>query len=632
MLLSIKDTFPNAIFFGFTGTPIQDENKKKDSTTATVFGDELHRYSIADGIRDKNVLGFDPYKVLTFKDRDVRTEVALAEAKASSEQEAMNDPCKAEVFYEFMDSSQVPMAGYLDESGKKIKGIEDYIPESQYLSDEHTNKVVEDIAENWLTLSRNNKFHAIFATKRIQEAIEYYRLIKKKVPDLKVTCLFDPNIDNNEDGIYKEDGLVEVMEDYNKLYEKDFSLATHAAFKKDISFRLAHKEQYKWIEKTPEKELNLLIVVNQMLTGFDSKWVNTLYLDKTLEFESIIQAFSRTNRLFAKDEKPFGVIRYYRRPHTMEKNIAKAVKLYSGDKPLGLFVEKLDYNLRKLNETYYEISELFKNAGLPDFDKLPEEPAVKAKFASLFRDFNSYLDAAKVQGFRWDKAEYEFIDEDAGKKQVVNLDFDKQEFISLVQRYKELATPSDDFPKGEGDIPFDLVGYITEIDTGHIDTNYMNSRFEKYTKLIQQGASEESINSVLGELHKTFATLTQDEQKYANIFLNDFQSGDVYLHEGDTFRDYITMYQYQAKNDQIHRFADAFGLDEAKLRYMMGLNLKENNINEFGRFDELKKTIDKSKAKAYLEETQCCKLIMPKVNQESDKLLRKFILTGGFEL
>ena len=114
MLLSIKDTFPNAIFFGFTGTPIQDENKKKDSTTATVFGDELHRYSIADGIRDKNVLGFDPYKVLTFKDRDVRAEVALAEAKASSEQEAMNDPCKAEVFYEFMDSSQVPMAGYLD--------------------------------------------------------------------------------------------------------------------------------------------------------------------------------------------------------------------------------------------------------------------------------------------------------------------------------------------------------------------------------------------------------------------------------------------------------------------------------------------------------------------------------------
>lgn len=77
MLMTIKQTFPKAIFFGFTGTPIQDENQKKFSTTATVFGDELHRYSIADGIRDKNVLGFDPYKVLTFKDDDVRKAIAL---------------------------------------------------------------------------------------------------------------------------------------------------------------------------------------------------------------------------------------------------------------------------------------------------------------------------------------------------------------------------------------------------------------------------------------------------------------------------------------------------------------------------------------------------------------------------
>ena len=77
MLLTIKETFPNAIFFGFTGTPIQEENQKKMNTTSTVFGSELHRYSIADGIRDGNVLGFDPYKVLTFKDSDIRRQVAL---------------------------------------------------------------------------------------------------------------------------------------------------------------------------------------------------------------------------------------------------------------------------------------------------------------------------------------------------------------------------------------------------------------------------------------------------------------------------------------------------------------------------------------------------------------------------
>ena len=98
MLTTIKKTFPAAVFFGFTGTPIQDENQKKKNTTSTVFGDELHRYSIADGIRDKNVLGFDPYKIMTFKDKDVRREVALYKAKATTEIEALADPKKKKVY------------------------------------------------------------------------------------------------------------------------------------------------------------------------------------------------------------------------------------------------------------------------------------------------------------------------------------------------------------------------------------------------------------------------------------------------------------------------------------------------------------------------------------------------------
>ena len=151
--------------------------------------------------------------------------------------------------------------------------------------------------------------------------------------------------------------------------------------------------------------VDLLIVVDQMLTGFDSKWVNTLYMDKILEYENIIQAFSRTNRLFGPD-KPFGIIRYYRKPHTMEQNVSKAVKLYSGDRPIGLFVEKLSYNLGKLNAVFDDIAYLFKNAGIPDFEKLPADGTVRAKFASLFRDFNGYLEAAKIQGFRWDKHTY----------------------------------------------------------------------------------------------------------------------------------------------------------------------------------------------------------------------------------
>ncbi len=631
MLLTIKDTFTNAIFFGFTGTPIQEENQKKMNTTTTVFGNELHRYSIADGIRDKNVLGFDPYKVMTYKDSDVRRVIALEKAKAKTVEEALQDTKKAEIYYKYMDIAQIKMAGFIGEDGKYVKGIEDYIPNSQYQTLQHQSKVVEDIADKWLDLSHASKFHAIFATSSIPEAITYYRLLKEKMPSLKITCLFDPNIDNGGGVQFKEEGLAEIINDYNERYEQEFSIGTYALFKKDIALRLAHKEYYKFINKEPDKQIDLLIVVDQMLTGFDSKWVNTLYLDKVLEYENIIQAFSRTNRLFGT-EKPFGTIRYYRRPHTMEKNINDAVKLYSGNKPIGLFVDKLYKNLEKMNELFKDIKELYKNSNIEDFSKLPEDRTVVAKFASLFKKFNEYLEAVKIQGFKWNKLCYKFVTDDKNIDEI-KVNFDETTYLILVQRYKEI--PFGDAPSTGGgeDVPYDLVGYITEIDTGRIDSDYMNSRFEKYLKLIRSDeASEERTEQALNELHKSFATLSQEEQKYANIFLHDVQSGDVFIEEGKTLRDYITEYQFKAKNDQIHRFADTIGIDEEKLRNMMDLKLTEININEFGRLDEIKDTVDKSKAKAYFESKEGIKLNPAKVNIKVDKLIRKFILKGDFEM
>ena len=615
------------------------------SQTSTIFGGELHRYVLADGIRDKNVLGFDPRMVQTFKENDVRKQVALAEAKANNVEEAFADEKKREVFNKFMND--VPMAGYENDDGKYVKGVEDYLPNSQYIEPEHQNAVVNDICDNWSILSVNKKFHAIFATSSIPEAIEYYGLFKDKMPSLKVTCLFDPHI-SNEDGeykntykgkpvaLFKEDGLVKILNDYNDMFGQDFTIPTHASFKKDVSLRLAHKEKYSTITRTPEKMLDLLIVVDQMLTGFDSKWVNTLYMDKILQYENLIQAMSRTNRLFKSNEKPYGVIKYYRRPFTMKAYIDEAVKTYSGDKPTVLFVEKLPYNLKKLNVIFMDISEVFKSSGVSDFTKLPNDHAEKAKFAQLFKDFNHHLDAAKLQGFNWEQDIYTFNDEETGLNETIKLDFGSNDFMALVQRYKELSNGNDD-ENGNGgsdgdDVPFDLVGYITEIDTGRIDAAYMNSRFEKYLKNLHQAdITEEQLQASLDELHKSFATLTQDEQKYAEIFLHDVQRGEVVVEDGKTLRDYITEYQYKAKNDQIHSFAVAFGLDEDLLKNMMQLNLTEANIDEFGRFDKLKQSVNKAAAKAFLEKIEGKVIIPPKVNMKVDKILRKFILTGGFD-
>lgn len=622
MLRKIKETFPNAMFFGFTGTPIHEENQKKMSTTSDVFGNELHRYSIADGIRDKNVLGFDPYMMPTYEDRELRRAVALEKAKAPTEAAAMSDPRKRKVYLYYMDHTKVPMAGVTRADGSCLRGIEDYLPNAQYEREGHRRTVVDDIRRNWVTLSQGGKFHAIFATSSISEAIQYHRRFKE-TGGLKVTALFDPSIDNNGTAIFKEDSLVEILEDYNALYDTKFKLAAYAAFKKDVSYRLAHKGPYQSVERTPKQQIDLLIVVDQMLTGFNSKWVNTLYLDKVLVYERLIQAFSRTNRLFGPD-KPFGTIRYYRRPYTMRRNIDDAFKLYSGDKPLGLFADKLEYNLGKLNELYDKIEALFRYAGVENFEKLPEDHTERGQFAKFFKRFHNYLEAAKIQGFTWNKRSYK------GKrgKAAIALHLDETTYLILALRYKELFS-GDETGLGGGDVPYEIDPYLTEINTGAIDASYMNSRFNKYLKALQGGTE---VAAVLEELHRSFAALTREEQKYANIFLHDVQNGDTVVDEGKTLRDYITEYMASAKNDQIHRFAQALGADEAMLRDFMRLRVTDANINEFGRFDKLKATVDKGGAKAFLEALEGAAIKPFQVNMKVDQILRKFILGGGFDI
>lgn len=625
MMNIIKETFPNALFFGFTGTPIQEEHLKKDNTTASIFGNELHRYSIADGIRDKNVLGFDTWKILTYKDSDLRKKVALEKAHAKDEDEAINDVNKRNVYYEYIDSTKIKMATYVDESGNKIVGIEDLIPKGQYKTLEHKQKVIEDIKSNWKILSHVNKYHAIFATSSIPEAIEYYSLIRKEIPNLKITALFDASIDNSDGAILKEDGLLKILEDYNKLYNQSYSLKNYKDFKKDVAARLSHKAPYYLIERDKSKQLDLLIVVDQMLTGFDSKWINTLYLDKVLEYENIIQAFSRTNRI-NDAEKPFGIIRYYKLPHTMEENIKKAIKLYSGNKPFGLFVQKLDKNLIKMNEKFDEIVDLFDQAGIKNFEKIPEDPSERSKFISLLNKFNSYLESAKIQGFKWSQKKYS--DENGNK---IIVDIDEKTYLTLVQRYKEVAKKIEKTDNSE--ISYDIEGYLTEIDTETINDNYLNSRFTKYLKAL----NDESIDEIqrqktLDDLHKSFASLSQENQKYANIFLHDVQSGDAKFEEGKRFIDYVIEYKYNAKHRQVFYCSKVFGVNEDFLSDFMNSPVSESNINEYGRFDKLKQQVDVNKAKTYFEKTEKKNIKPYEVKIKVHKFFQDFILSGGYDL
>jgi len=622
MLIDIKESFPGAVFFGFSGTPIHQENVRKDNTTTDVFGDELHRYSIADGIRDKNVLGFDPYQVMTYRDRDLRQAIALEKAKAATVADALKDPAKKKVFNRYMND--VPMAGHRDDSGAYQTGIEDHVPNIQYSRDEHQSAVAQDMADNWITLSQGGKFHAIFATSSIPEAITYYRLMKAQSPELRITALFDPHVSDEDGGCdpaFKTDGLVEIIKDYNDNYGQKFDLGSHANFKKDLAARLAHKRPYLRLESEPEKKLDLLIVVNQMLTGFDSKWINTLYLDKLLEYENIIQAFSRTNRLFGPD-KPFGTIRYYRKPHTMKRNVAAAVKLYSGDRPIGLFADRLPINLERMNSSFAEMAAIYSAAGIADFMRLPDDLTARAAFAKEFNAFSAILEAAKIQGFTWEKTVYE-SDEDG--KTHIQLEISHHQYLTLLQRYKELGSGGG----GTGEsLPFDIDSHITEIDTGRIDADYMNSRFEKYLKVLQ-GGDEPAKEATLADLHRSFASLSQEDQKIAEIFLHDIQRGDVKIDDRRTFREYLMDYKTAARNKEIATIVGILGLDAKKLIALMNTHVTAANLNEYGRFDDLRETVDQQKAKAYFEGLEGATLPMFRVNIKVAKLLTDFLLQAG---
>ena len=627
MLSTIKYTFPNALFFGFTGTPVFTENSRKQLTTADIFGNELHRYSIADGIRDKNVLGFDPTMVMVYPDKELRKMVALEQAHASTVDEALKDPKKKAIYYKFMSSAEVPMAG----DGER-KGIEDYVDSSAWRSEKYQEAVVDNIAGDRDSMSHGYLLHAIFATSSIPEAISYYRLFKKHAPQLRVTCIFDPTIDNagGETSILKDDGIREMLIDYNDRYNQNFDMAHYDGFKRDVAARIAHKSPY--IRMKPEQQLDMMIVVNQMLTGFDSKWINTLYLDKVLEYQNLIQAFSRTNRLFDQHEKPFGSIRYYRMPHTMKRNIEEAVKLYSGDKPRGLFADHLPDNIRHMNVTFQDIVRIFKSAGIPDMDRLPDDVPSKAKFAKLFREFSGYLQAATIQGFSWDKKVYSArIDADDPTEDTVTVEPGREEYLTLLQRYKELGGGNGDDDNGEGgEITFAIDPYLTELSTGTIDNEYMNSRFEKWKKqLTQPNVDPAELEQSLADLHKAFSTLSQEEQKFAELFLHDVQTGDVELEDGKPFRSYIVDYMNTEKKNEVHRLHECLGVDENLVMDLLDRHVTKDTINQYGRFDELRDSVVLENAEAYFAVVDGERRPPFIVRNEADKLLMDFILSGG---
>ena len=608
MLRDIKLTYPRAMFFGFTGTPIMEVNAIDGITTDGLFGECLHQYKINEGIRDKNVLGFKPSKVITFEEEDLREKVALMKLGKSTADELTPEE----------------YAKYHTLVNRDMIDIEKDINQSLYSDGEtgaaHRENVVQDILRKWDRISFRGKFHYILATSSIREAVEYYRLLKDNDLGLFVTAVFDPHTDNTSDDIFKDEAVKEILEDYNRHFNMKCTVGAYRRFKDDVCARLSHKDPYKDLDKHREEAVNIVIVVNQLLTGFDSAWINTLYLDKVIEYEQFIQAASRTNRLNGF-EKQFGIIKYCRKPHVMEKNAEDALRLYAEAGYQDVFVPSLGQNIIAMNNDYQRIINLFEANGIENFSRLPESDVDINLFADLFNNISNYYYRSIPQLFTWTKKTY--LTEDAGE---VTVELDETTYETLHQRYSEILRTV----QPGGDIIYDIKAFLTEVSSSTIDRAFMESKFSEVLKDLSNGAKPEEIKGLLDELKSKFTILPAEDQITAEAILEDIYSGALKdCDVNKTLAEYIEIYNRNTLRANVDKFSEAFGFDKEKLLRIMVLHLSEENLLQGGLFDQVMATLVRSKAKAAIEAIEGAEIRQHRVVQKAEGYLKRFVLSRG---
>ena len=323
---NIVKFFDNTQIFGFTGTPIFVENAVDGHTTKEIFGNCLHKYLIKDAIADENVLGF------------------LVE------------------YYH---------------------GNEDVDNADQ----DRMTEIAKFILNNFNKSTFDGEFDALFAVQSVPMLIRYYKIFKSLNPKIRIGAVFtyaanssqdDEQTGMNTGGFASEstgeaDELQAIMDDYNNMYGTSFTTENFRAYYDDINLRMKKK-------KADMKSLDLCLVVGMFLTGFDSKKLNTLYVDKNMEYHGLLQAFSRTNRVL-NEKKRFGKIVCFR---DLKSKVDESIKLFSNGTPLEDIVRK---PFDEVKRDYQELTKDFlEHYPEPHFVDYLQSENDKKQFILAFRD------------------------------------------------------------------------------------------------------------------------------------------------------------------------------------------------------------------------------------------------------
>lgn len=488
----ISKTFTNAQYFGFTGTPRFKENPSQDGrSTADIFEKCLHTYLIKDAIKDGNVLGFS-VDYMKFVDYN-------------------SNQTEEDVMVEGIDTEEV------------------------FMADDRVRLIAQDIIDHHNTKTRDRKYNALFTVSSIPLLVKYYNMFKSLNHDLKIGAIFTygANEDLDKNPEHSRESLDKIIDDYNKMYNTNFSSSTFDAYFRDIC---------KNIKNT---EIDIVIVVNMLLTGFDAKRLNTLYVDKSLKYHDLIQAFSRTNRV-ESETKPFGNIVCYR---TTKERVDEAVKLFSQTDSIDtvIMAPYEDY----LNKFKVAVSELLKITPVVDsVDSLEREEDIKA-FIVAFRTVAKLLVSLKT---------FNEFDLDNG-----DTELNAQMFEDYKSKYYDLYRKlSND--KEKSSILNDITFSLELIQTDKINVSYILNLIRN-VDLTNEQQKKKDIEDIESKL----INITDDELFLKADLIKSFLKSILpTLKEDDSIDEALDKHMNVEREKEIEKFSE------------------DNNIN----LDNLKEIID----------------------------------------
>ncbi len=482
----ITKTFTNAQYFGFTGTPRFEENKSQDGrSTADIFEKCLHTYLIKDAINDGNVLGFSVDYVKTIE------------------------------------------SSIDDSNDERVQAID---TDEVFIDDTRIIMVAQHIIEHHNIKTRDRKYNSLFAVSSIPMLTKYYDTFKKLDHNLKIGAIFtfgaNENLDNKEE--HSRDVLERIIKDYNKMYNTNFTTNNFDAYFRDVC------------KKIKNTDIDIVIVVDMLLTGFDAKRLNTLYIDKPLKFHSLIQAFSRTNRV-ESDTKPFGNIVCYDLPSKFR--VDEAVKLFSQtDRTDTVIMAPYSDYLEKYIKAVNYLQTIAPNIdSIQELEQEGNEEDLK-KFILAFREVAKILVSLKTFN------EFDMNDEKMPMASQMFEDY-KSKYYEI---YRKLATS-----KEKSSILSDISFSLELIQTDKINVSYILNLIRNVDL-----TNEEQKQKDIEDIESKLVNVTDDELFLKLDLIKRFLSNVLpILKPEDSIDDAFNSHMNKERQKEIEKFAKENDID-----------------------------------------------------------------------